>query len=28
LVMGAGYRLMADLVARVDAALFNGLQRL
>ena len=28
LVMGAGYRLMADLVARVDAALFNGLQRI
>jgi len=28
LVMGAGYRLMADLVARVDAALSNGLQRI
>lgn len=28
LVMGAGYRLMAGLVARVDAALFNGLQRI
>jgi hypothetical protein len=26
LVMGAGYRLMAGLVARVDSALFNGLQ--
>jgi len=28
LVMGAGYRLMADLAARVDAALSNGLQRI
>ena len=27
LVMGAGYQLMTDLAARVDAALFNGLQR-
>src|SRR6266699_3256949 len=26
LVMGAGYQLMAELAARVDAALFNGLQ--
>jgi hypothetical protein len=28
LVMGAGYQLMTDLAARVDAALFNGLQRI
>jgi hypothetical protein len=27
LAMGAGYQLMTDLAARVDAALFNGLQR-
>jgi len=26
--MGAGYQLMAELAARVDAALFNGLQRI
>jgi hypothetical protein len=28
LVMGAGYQLMTDLAARVDAALLNGLQRI
>jgi hypothetical protein len=27
-VMGAGYQLMTDLAARVDAALLNGLQRI
>jgi len=28
LVMGAGYELVTDLAARVEAALFNGLQRI
>jgi hypothetical protein len=28
LAMGAGYQLMTHLAARVDAALFNGLQRI
>ena len=28
LVMGAGYQLMPDLAARVDAAVSNGLQRI
>jgi len=28
LVMGAGYQLVSHLAVRVDAALFNGLQRI